>query len=76
MIDFMITMVLVALGILLGVDAFQKWRPTRVVWYILAAIGGLLAALAAFADWADAIYMLILVLVLRVVAGAVTKRKA
>jgi len=75
MFDYLITFVLAALAFVLGNDAFQKWKSGRVVWYIPAVIGSILAGLAAFVDWAGAIYLIILVLVLRMIAGAVAKRR-
>ncbi len=64
MFDTITTIVLALLGALIAFDAFQKWRKSKSVWYLLAAIMGLLSAIAAFMDWSSSIYGSVLALIL------------
>lgn len=66
MFDFMITLSLIGLAIVIGVDCYRKWAVNKSIWYLLAVIAALLAALAALQSWGDSLFMSVLALLLRV----------
>ncbi len=71
MFDLLVSIVLIALGVLLAYDSYQKWRIGKLSWYLFVIALSALGALTAFYSWTSSVLLLILALLLRLF---VTKR--
>lgn len=64
MFDLITSIVLALFGLIIALDAFLKWRKNKSIWLILALIMAALSAMAAFVNWSDTLYGLVLALIL------------
>ncbi len=63
--DILVSIVLIVLGVLLAYDSYQRWRTSKLYWYIFCAVLSALAALVAFTNWTGSVWLIILALLLR-----------
>jgi len=73
MIDTLVTGVLIILAVLVGVLAFQRWRRKKNLWFILAIVAAVLAAVVFWSSWTNGFPLLLVAAVLLFIGMRIKK---